>query len=78
MPAGAGPRTAVFRAGDGRIHFTGDGRLLLPRHNPLVAASVRTVARDPAWLYPVLVGLLDGNEMPSEALRQIWTAAEPS
>ncbi len=70
MPAGAMPRSAVFRAGAGRFHFTADGRLLLPRRNPVVAASIGAVRRDAAWLYPVLVGLLDGYEMPSEELRR--------
>ena len=69
------PHAVVFCRGNGRIHLTGDGRLLLPRHNPVVEASVRAVERDPDWLYPVLVGLLGGRDLPPAGLRERWSAA---
>lgn len=73
--AGGGPRALTFCAGDGRIHLTGGGRLLLPRDNPAVVTAVRAVRRDPAWLYPALVALLGGHDLPAKSLRDAWNAA---
>lgn len=73
--AGGLPRTVTFCAGGGRIHLTGDGRLLLPRRNRVVEASVEAVARDADWLYPVLTGLLGGRDLPSAEIRERWSKA---
>jgi hypothetical protein len=64
-----------FCAGGSRIHLTGDGRLLLPRAHPTVEAAVQAVAHDPSWLYPALVALLGGRELPAEAVREAWQGA---
>lgn len=73
---GGGPRTITFCTGGGRIHLTGAGRLLLPRDNPTVAAAVRAITRDPGWLYPALVALLGGHDLPAARLRESWSAVE--
>lgn len=69
------PRTVTFCAGAGRVHLTGDGRLVLPRRNRFVEASVQAVAADADWLYPVLTGLLGGHDMPSSDFRERWRTA---
>jgi hypothetical protein len=69
------PRAVDFCAGGSRIHLTGDGRLLLPRAHPTVEAAVQAVAHDPSWLYPALVALLGGRELPAEAVREAWQGA---
>lgn len=67
------PREIVFNTGHGRIHLTGDGRLLLPRRHPVVEASIRALECDTKWLYPVFVGLLGGHDLPSPEVRARWT-----
>jgi len=47
-------------------------QLVLPRHAPLVAACLRLADRDPQWLYPVTLALLDGVGEPPAELRQRW------
>lgn len=76
--AGGWPRAVDFSAGGARIHLTGDGRLLLPRTHPTVKAAVRAVAHDPSWLYPALMALLGGRELPEESLREAWWAMTPA
>jgi len=58
-------------AGGGGVRKRGR-RLLLPRRDPLVAGSVRLMARDGDWLYPVASALIgDHAELDSE-LRTRW------
>ncbi|MEM7352551.1 MAG: hypothetical protein AAF657_17255, partial [Acidobacteriota bacterium] len=66
--------TAEFRSGDARPYKTNDGILLLPRANPIVQACVRSVERDPAWLYPATAALLAGKELPGTDVRRRWFA----
>jgi hypothetical protein len=49
-------------------------RLLLPRHNPTVRACVQAVARDPAWVYPAWLAVLDGRALAPRSARQRWVA----
>ncbi|MFO0631228.1 MAG: hypothetical protein U0168_00095 [Nannocystaceae bacterium] len=58
-------------AGAGPIRRT-RGVLLLPRRNPIVAASVRAVASDPAWAYPACLALLVHHARAPERLRRAW------
>ena len=51
-------------------------RLLLPRNNPTVRACVQAVARDPAWVYPAWLAVLDGRALPPRSARQRWVARE--
>jgi hypothetical protein len=46
--------------------------LLLPRHNPTVLASIRAISLDPAWTYPVVLALLDGQGLPAATSRAGW------
>jgi hypothetical protein len=61
-------------AGKGPIRYIGGARprLLLPRENADVHASVVTHARNPAWLYPIALALLGGRELPPGVLRARW------
>lgn len=63
MCEGAGP---LRRSREERPH------LLLPRDNPDVVACVRAVARDPSWVYPALLVLLEGRSLPPPAARSRW------
>ncbi|MBX7082099.1 MAG: hypothetical protein K1X88_23025 [Nannocystaceae bacterium] len=58
-------------AGAGPIRRT-RGVLLLPRRNPIVAASVRALASDPAWAYPACLALLVHHARAPERLRRAW------
>lgn len=49
-------------------------QLLLPRDNPVVKACVQAVARDPAWVYPAWLAMLDGHALPPRSARQRWVA----
>ncbi len=69
-----GSITAEFRTGDGKVQRDGEDRLLLPRDNATVAACVRAVERDAAWLYPAAVALTDGRELPGLEMRRQWYA----
>lgn len=51
-------------------------RLLLPRENPTIRACVQAVARDPAWVYPAWLAVLDGRALPPRSARQRWVARE--
>jgi hypothetical protein len=51
-------------------------KLLLPRDNPTVRACVEAVARDPAWVYPAWLAVLDGRALPPRSARQRWVARE--
>ncbi len=72
----------VMCTGEGRVRRRGAGpdKLLLPRASPTVRAAVRSVARDPGWVYPALLALLDGRDFPYRARRRwrldSWRAAE--
>lgn len=66
------PKLVVFYSGNGHLHLTGDGHLLLPRHNPIVEASIRALERDEHWLYPVLISLLGTHDLPSPEIRNRW------
>jgi hypothetical protein len=46
--------------------------LLLPRGNSSVRAAVTAVARDPAWIYPVSLALLEGRGLPPAPARKQW------
>jgi hypothetical protein len=58
-------------AGGGGVRRRGR-RLLLPRHDPLVAGAVRLVARDADWLYPVASALIGESVELDEDLRTRW------
>ena len=62
----------VVSDGDGRPHRRADGVLILPRRNEDVRRCVRVVERDPSWLYPALLVLLGGEELPPDASRREW------
>ncbi|HGG57290.1 MAG TPA: hypothetical protein ENK31_05795 [Nannocystis exedens] len=47
-------------------------RLLLPRDNADVRASVEAVASDETWIYPACIVLLGGRSMPSIDARATW------
>ncbi len=49
------------------------GRVRLPRHAVEMAAAVTAVARDPCWIYPAVLALIDAGEPPPE-LRDRWLA----
>lgn len=51
-------------------------QLLLPRDNPTVKACVQAVARDPAWVYPAWLAVLDGRALPPRSARQRWVARD--
>lgn len=51
-------------------------QLLLPRDNPTVRACVQAVARDPAWVYPAWLAVLDGRALPPRSARQRWVARD--
>ncbi len=53
-------------------------RLLLPRQNPTVRACVQAVARDPCWVYPAWLAILDGRALPPRTARQRWVARDAS
>ncbi len=68
------PQEILFCRGRGRIRRPRGKtpRLLLPRDNADVRASVRAVADDAAWIYPACVVLLGGRSMPSLDARMTW------
>ncbi|MCA9708415.1 MAG: hypothetical protein KDK70_21375 [Myxococcales bacterium] len=64
--------------GQGAPRRTADSppQLLLPRRDPLVRACVQAVARDPAWVYPAWLAVLDGRALPPRSARQRWVARD--
>lgn len=64
--------------GHGAPRQTADSppQLLLPRDNPTVRACVQAVARDPAWVYPAWLAVLDGRALPPHSARQRWMARD--
>ena len=60
--------------GNGPVRRLGAGpdKLLLPRESDEVRAAVISVSRDPAWIYPAMLALLDGREFPERARRR-WS-----
>ncbi|MEX1368455.1 MAG: hypothetical protein AB1Z98_35310 [Nannocystaceae bacterium] len=64
--------------GKGSPRRTADSppQLLLPRDNPVVQACVQAVTRDPAWIYPAWLAMLDGRALPPRSARQRWVARE--
>lgn len=58
--------------GSGPVRRIGSGpdKLLLPRGSQTVRAAVRSVAKDPSWVYPALLALLDGRDFPDRARRR--------
>lgn len=64
--------------GDGAPRRTADSppRLLLPRENPTVRACIAAVMRDPAWVYPAWLAVLDGRSLPPRSARQRWVARD--
>ncbi len=63
-----------FCAGAGRVRRVGEGGLLLPRQNPTVRACVGAVEGDPSWLYPAMLCLAAGRELPGPEARRLWLA----
>lgn len=61
--------------GGGSVRRIGKGpaKLLLPRESEQVRAAVVSVTGDPAWIYPALLTLLGGRDMPMRARRR-WSA----
>lgn len=64
--------------GKGAPRRTADSppQLLLPRDNPTVRACVQAVARDPAWVYPAWLAVLDGRALPPRSARQRWVVRD--
>jgi hypothetical protein len=64
--------------GSGAPRRTADSppQLLLPRGNETVRACIQAVARDPAWVYPAWLALLDGRALPPRSARQRWVARD--
>jgi hypothetical protein len=77
---GAGQRSHVqgvqLCRGNGPIRRTAgaSAMLLLPRDNPIVAASIAAVNHDPKWVYPAALALLEGHGLPSLTARSTWLA----
>lgn len=65
---------AEFRAGGGKVQRDGEGRLLLPRDSDIVRACIRATESDPSWLYPAVVALSAGGELPGSEMRRQWFA----
>ena len=59
-------------SGPARRVGPGPDKLLLPRESDQVQAAVHAVARDPAWVYPALLALLEGRNFPERARRK-WS-----
>ena len=59
--------------GSGPVRRIGAGphKLLLPRESARVRSAVIAVGRDPTWVYPALLALLDGRDFPERA-RKRW------
>jgi hypothetical protein len=70
-----GPREVVVVSGVGPVRLDHRRRLILPRHNPTVAAALVAVRRDPLWLHPVLTALLGEVVEPPAELRARWLRA---
>jgi hypothetical protein len=45
---------------------------LLARRNPLLRIAARLCARDPAWLLPTALALLDGAAYPVASTQASW------
>jgi hypothetical protein len=74
LVARAGQRIGLC-AGRGPVRFARSGLHLLPRDNPTVRAAAAALDRDPAWLYPVALALLERHPPPSSDLagaRERW------
>jgi hypothetical protein len=58
--------------GSGPVRRIGAGphKLLLPRESARVKSAVIAVSRDPSWVYPALLALLDGHDFPERARRR--------
>lgn len=58
--------------GRGPVRRLGAGphKLLLPRESTRVKSAVVAVSRDPSWVYPALLALLDGRDFPERARRR--------
>jgi hypothetical protein len=73
LPYGRGERPATIQMceGGGPLRqTTGESReLLLPRANPDVVACIAACARDPGWLYPSYLLLLEGRALAPPNLR---------
>jgi hypothetical protein len=71
---GSGRLEIDFCEGAGPIHHRGwqQRRLLLPRRNPAVVRSVRTVAKDPKWLYPALLAVISDSGTVVHKIRSHW------
>ncbi|MFO7565411.1 MAG: hypothetical protein R6X02_22410 [Enhygromyxa sp.] len=63
--------------GSGPVRRLGPGpdKLLLPRESARVRAAVVVVNRDPSWVYPALLALLEGRDFPERARRR-WSLAK--
>jgi hypothetical protein len=48
--------------------------VVVPRSGPVMTAGAELVASEPVWLYPLLLALETGSEVPNE-LRESWLAA---
>ncbi|NVB37790.1 hypothetical protein G6O69_08090 [Pseudenhygromyxa sp. WMMC2535] len=62
----------AFCTGSGPVRRVGSGpdKLLMPRGSAQVQAAILAVTRDPSWVYPALLALLDGSEFPTRARRR--------
>jgi hypothetical protein len=66
------PTQVDLCAGGGGVRATRRG-LLLPHEHPAVTAGVSAVGDDPTWIYPTLLALNIGEELPAD-LRDQWRA----
>ena len=66
--------------GAGPIHrtFAPVAMLMLPRENPTVQAAIAAMRANPAWLYPVALAFLDGDQLPPPSVRSTWLTRGPA
>ena len=67
------PGGVEFCEGEGAVVRTASA-LVVPRSNPAVEAARQLVADQPAWIYPALLALDTGEEVPDET-RRAWMRA---
>jgi len=73
-----GPRVELVAGRGGALPAVAlHGRVWLPRDCEDVAAAVAAVARDPGWVYPAVVALVD-TAVPPPTLRERWLTGGPT
>ena len=61
----------AFCRGSGPVRRRGR-QWFLPQDNPTVAAGLQAFARDPVWIYPVALALLEGRALPEDFAGDDW------